>query len=205
MIGSGSSGLRRATVVVIVAAALTPASCRKSPAGPGDLPITSSFLQDDEGWNVVGDGVKVYAPAGGNPPSTGYLLAIDRTEGETFYFSAPGKFRGNVSAAYGRSLTFDLAWSENNPSNYKDDDDIVLRSNALTITAQLPALPGTTWTPYAVRLDESGGWVIQGTDQLASAAQIQSVLGSLQQLLIRGEFRHGPEEGKLDNVRLGAP
>lgn len=182
---------------------LSATACRKSPAGPPTLPVTSSFLQNEEGWTVVGDGTMFYAPAGGNPSSTGYIFAIDLTQGDNYYFQAPGKFRGNMSEAYGRLLTFDLRWSENSPSDYKEAADVILRSGSLTITTQLPDLPGTTWTSYSIPLDPSGGWVIEDTDQPATAAQIQSILGSLQQLRIRGEFRKGPEQGALDNVRFG--
>jgi hypothetical protein len=201
--GSVSFGVRRAAVLVLATTALGATSCRKSPAGPPELPITSSFLQNDEGWNVVGDGNKHWSPTGGKPSSTGYIFAIDRTEGDTFYFDAPGKYRGNMSAAYGRYLTFDLSWFETSPSDYKEGDDVVLRGGNVTITAQLPNLPGTSWTSYSIRLDETGGWVLEGTDQPVTAAQFQTVLASVQHLRIRGEFRHGPEQGGLDNVHFG--
>lgn len=197
-------GLRRTAALVAAGAVLlSSASCKKSPAGPSELPVTSSFLQGDEGWTVTGDGTMFYSPTGGNPPSTGYIFAIDRTEGDNFYFNAPAKFRGNMSDAYGRRLTFDLVWSENSPSDYKSAPDIVLRGGDVTITTQLPQLPGTTWTPYSIPLDISGGWVVQATGQPATASQMQTVLASVQQFRIRGEFREGAEQGGLDNVRFG--
>lgn len=205
MTGSVSFGVRRAAVLALATTALGVTACRKSPAAPPELPITSSFQQGDEGWTVAGDGTMFYSPTGGNPSSGGYIFAIDRTEGDTFYFHAPGKFRGNKSAAYGRSLDFELVWSETSPSDYKDGDDVILRGGNVTITTQLPHLPGTSWTPYSILLDETGGWVLEGTDQAVSAAQFQSILASVQLLRIRGEFRHGPEQGGLDNVRFGTP
>jgi hypothetical protein len=202
--GRSVFGLRRTAVLVAVGAiVVSAASCKKSPAGPSELPVTSSFVQGDEGWTVVGDGTMFYHSTGGNPPSTGFIFAIDRTEGDTFYFNAPGKFRGNMSNAYGRRLTFDLAWSENSPSDYKEAADIILRSGDVTITTQLPHLPGTTWTPYSIPLDTSGGWVVQATGQPATVSQMQAVLASVQQFRIRGEFRVGAEQGNLDNVRFG--
>lgn len=198
------TGLRRTAVLVAAGTVvLSAASCRKSPAGPSELPITSSFLQGDEGWTVVGDGTMFYSPTGGNPSSTGYIFAIDRTEGDNFYFNSPGKFRGNMSNAYGRRLTFDLVWSENSPSDYKEAADIILRGGNVTITTQLPHLPGTTWTSYSVPLDTSGGWLVEATGQPATASQMQAVLSSVQQFRIRGEFRQGAEQGGLDNVRFG--
>jgi hypothetical protein len=203
MAGSGFDLRRLAALVAAGAIVVSAASCRKSPAGPSELPITSSFLQGDEGWTVTGDGTMFYSPTGGNPSSTGYIFAIDWAEGDNFYFNAPGKFRGNMLAAYGRRLTFDLVWSETSPSDYKEAADIILRGGDLTITAQLPHLPGTTWTSYSVPLDVGGGWVVEATGQPASVSQMQTVLSALQQFRIRGEFRSGPEQGGLDNVRFG--
>jgi hypothetical protein len=199
------TGSSRTAVLIALALLLLPASaCRRGPAAPEELPISSSFLQNAEGWTAVGDGDLFYAPAGGKPSNTGYIFIIDRVQGDTYYFHAPAKFRGNLAQAYGRLLLFDLVWLETATGQFKDDDDVILSGAGLTITAALPQLPTNTWTSYAIPLDVSGGWVRQGTDQPATAAEIQAVLGSLQQLRIRGEFRSGPEQGGLDNVRLGA-
>jgi hypothetical protein len=184
---------------------LSAGGCRRSPAGPEALPISSSFLTNDEGWSVVGDGNMFYSPTGGNPGNTGYIFAIDRVEGDNFYFVAPARYHGNMSAAYGRYLTFDLVWVETAPSEPKVlGSDIIMTGGGLTVTTNLASPPNNTWTPYAIPLDPSGGWVRQGTQTPATAAEIQTVLGSLQQLRIRGEFRGGPEQGGLDNVRFGA-
>jgi hypothetical protein len=166
--------------------------------------VVSSFLQNEEGWTAVGDGNLFYAPAGGNPPSTGYIFIIDRVEGDNFYFQAPRKFHGNFSAAYGRRLEFDLVWSETAPSQPKAGDDIILEGGGLAIVSMLPSYPGMTWTSYSVPLNEAGGWLLRHTPPPATAAQIQSVLASVTRLRIRGEFREGPEQGSLDNVRFGA-
>jgi hypothetical protein len=166
--------------------------------------VVSSFLQNEEGWTAAGDGILSYAPAGGNPPSTGYISIVDRVEGDNFYFQAPRKFHGNFSAAYGRRLEFDLAWSETAPSEPKAGDDIVLEGGGLAIISMLSNYPGMTWTSYSIPLNEAGGWLLRDTRQPATAAQIQSVLASVTRLRIRGEFREGPERGNLDNVRFGA-
>jgi hypothetical protein len=202
---SATSGIRHGAFCITATVLLLSAgSCRKSPADPTSLPVTSSFNQNGEGWTVVGDGTMFHNATGGNPSSSGYIFSIDRVEGIPFYFDAPGKFRGDLSAAYGRLLTFDLVWSETSPSQSLDADDVILRGGGQTITTQLPMRPGTSWTSYSIRLDEAGAWVLQGTDQPATSAQIQNVLKSLESLRIRGEFRWGPEQGGLDNVVLGA-
>jgi hypothetical protein len=207
VLAENASAVRRPAVLLLVGLLLfSAASCRRSPmddGGDGTQPVTSRFLQNDEGWTAVGDGVLYYAPSGGNPSSTGYIFIIDRAEGDVFYFNAPSRFRGNKAGAFGRYLAFDLIWSETEASDYKDAPDVILAGAGMTLTAQLPGLPGTTWTHYDIALDPRGGWVHGDTGEAATAAQIQSVLGNISQLRIRGEFRTGPEQGGLDNVQLG--
>lgn len=203
-VGGGAAG-----VLLLTGAVLLLASCRRQdPTGPGAdpdrYPVESRFLQSAEGWTAVGDGVLYYSPTGGNPGSTGYIFIIDQTLGDNFYFNAPSSFRGNMSGAYGRLLTFDLVWSETSLSDYKDGDDVVLRGGGHTLVAMLPEVPATTWTSYTIPLSVAGGWVHQGTDQPATSSEIQAVLASVQEFRIRGEFRRGPEQGGLDNVRFGA-
>jgi hypothetical protein len=209
VLGRLGVGGRAAGVLLLAGAVVLMSSCRRNdPTGPGAdpnrYPVESRFLQNAEGWTAVGDGVLHHFPTGGNPGSTGYAVIIDKTLGDTFYFNAPSRFLGNMSGAYGRLLTFDLVWSETSLSNYKDGDDVVLRGGGHTLVAMLPEVPGTSWTAYSIPLSVAGGWVHQGTDQTATPAEIQSVLTSLQEFRIRGEFRSGPEQGGLDNVRFGA-
>jgi len=199
----------RSAIVLLLAGVVALASCRRNdPTGPGgnpdNYPVESRFLQNQEGWTASGDGIMYYAPTGGNPGSTGHIFIVDLTQGDNFYFNAPSKFLGNVSGAFNRLLTFDLAWSETSLSNYKDGDDVVLRGAGHTLVAMLPEVPGTSWTPYAISLNEAGGWFHQATEQPATAAEIQAVLGNLAEFKIRGEFRAGAEQGHLDNVRFGA-
>jgi hypothetical protein len=200
---------RTAGILVLSVMVVALASCRRAdPTGPGgnpdDYPVVSEFLQNAEGWTAVGDGILYYFPTGGNPGSTGHIRIVDEALGDNFYFNAPSRFLGNVSGAYGRLLTFDLVWSETSLSDYKDGDDVVLRGAGHTLVAMLPEVPATTWTSYSIPLTVAGGWVHQGTAAPATEAQIQAVLGSLQEFRIRGEFRSGPEQGGLDNVRFGA-
>jgi hypothetical protein len=200
---------RTAGILVVSIMVVALASCRRAdPTGPGgnpdDYPVVSHFLRNAEGWTAAGDGVLHYAQTGGNPGSTGHIFIIDLTLGDNFSFNAPSRFLGDVSGAYSRLLTFDLYWSQANLSGHKDGDDVVLRGAGHTLVATLPELPATTWTSYSIPLSVAGGWVHQGTDEPATAAQIQAVLGSLQEFRIRGEFRSGPEQGGLDNVRFGA-
>src|SRR5438876_12455851 len=51
-------------------------------------------------------------------------------------------------------------------------------------------------------LQSAAGWKKYGSDQAASEEEMRDVLKSVQRLWIRGEYRDGPDVGKLDNVRL---
>jgi hypothetical protein len=198
---------RPALLVVLGAVLLVGTSCRKSPTdngGDGTQPVVSRFLANDEGWTAVGDGILYYAPAGGNPGTTGYIFIVDRAEGDNFYFNAPARFRGNKAGAFGRNLNFDLTWSETEASDYKDAPDIIITGAGITITTQLPEVPSTSWTRYSIPLDTRGGWARSDSGAAATATEILNVLGNITQFRIRGEFRSGPERGGLDNVELGA-
>lgn len=199
------------TAILFAGTLLLLPSCRRDdPTGPGpnpsNYPIVSSFDDgDSEGWTLIGDSDLVHRPAGGNPG--GYAFGIDRVEGPVSYWRAPEKFLLDVSGAYGRLLTFDLVWSENSPSRLWPDDehagDVILRGAGITLTHPYPEIPETRWTSYAIRLDESGNWRNEQTGAPATADDIQAVLGNLGEFRIRGEFREGPEDFGLDNVRFG--
>src|SRR5437868_560716 len=81
------------------------------------LAVSSSFTADNENWRVVAYpsttytsaptdfGLATWLSTGGNPG--GYIRSFDPSGGDT-YFTAPAKFLGNQSAAYGTALEYDL-------------------------------------------------------------------------------------------------
>lgn len=67
--------------------------------------IASYFNQDDEGWKVIGDAqcesaTPDYHDRDGN--SGGYISANENIEEGVWYWSAPEKFLGDKSSAYGK-------------------------------------------------------------------------------------------------------
>jgi hypothetical protein len=174
-------------------------------AQPKDEVIASRFDRDDEGWAVVGDvqEKKDHKPSfhlkGGNPG--GYLSAKDDATGGNWYWRAPTKFLGDRSSSYGKTLSFELTQSKTN-SQY-EKADVILVGTSLKLVFKLPKHPGTDWTPFEVPLAAKKGWKklnLKGED--ATAKEMREVLGALQKLLIRGEYREGNDTGKLDNVVL---
>ncbi len=165
----------------------------------------SNFDMNYEGWRVVGDvqggtGMPNYHSTGGHPG--GYLSAKDDATGGTWYWRAPGKFLGNISAAYNQTLKYDLKQSGLN--NQFDEIDVILQGSALKLVYNTPNNPDTAWTSYSLNLSENSGWHINDTLGIVpTKSEFLDVLSNLQELWIRGEFINGPDSGCLDNVSLG--
>ena len=172
-----------------------------APAAMSD--VVSTFDSDDEGWVVEGDTVApaTYVATGGNPD--GFISVTDSAAGGVMYWSAPAKFLGDVSAAYGNSLSFDLR--QDLAANPFEDSDVVLESGDTTLHFDAGADPGTTFTNYVVPMTEAGWHADSLTGPLVTQAQFLAVLTDLTQLRIRAEYRTGPDTDDLDNVVLTVP
>ncbi len=166
--------------------------------------ISSTFDTDDEGWRVVGDATSVvpqWSATEGNPD--GHVYAVDQVVGGVWYWQAPAKFLGDVSGAYGLTLTFDL--KQSGTHNQFNSNEVLLTGGGLTLAIDM-AHPGTTWTSYSIPIDEAGGWGIGSENGPApTQAQMVQVVASLEDLRIRGEFITGADTGSLDNVVLNVP
>ncbi|HEV3470447.1 MAG TPA: laminin B domain-containing protein [Pyrinomonadaceae bacterium] len=197
----------RLALVALACAALL-ASAAEARA---DAIAFSTFDANADGWNAVslnGSGAVTLTSAvtwnasGGNPG--GHLSRTDPQSGSTFYFNAPAKFLGNVSAAYGGTLTFDSRRSAGAVFNAAD---VILRGGATPITLVFDAAPhpDTGWTPFTIPLS-AGQWRVGSlSGAFATAEQIADVLSALASLRIRGEYISGSETGRLDNVALNEP
>lgn len=164
--------------------------------------VMSTFDTDIDGWLVAGDATSAtpqYMAAGGNPG--GFVEADDRAAGGIWYWQAPTKFLGDQSAAWGGSLSFDL--TQNKLSSQLDRDDVILTGGGLTIVFDTANNPGLDWTEYSIDLNDTAGWTLDtAAGAAATAGQIQTVLGNLGTLRIRGEYVNGSDTGQLDNVIL---
>jgi hypothetical protein len=159
----------------------------------------STFNTSDEGWVVTPDGIgPTYQSTGGNPG--GYISAIDEVLGETWYWEAPAKFLGDVSAVYGGILSFDL--NQALIDSQKDRDDVILIGSGITLVYNTTDNPYATWTSYSVVLHESAGWTNLATSLPATSSDLTQVLSDLSTLRIRGDFRIGEDSSSLDNVKL---
>lgn len=160
--------------------------------------VISTFDVNDEGWRVAGDA------ASGTPTylAGGWIEADDTVSGGVWYFDAPGKFLGDQSGSFGQSLNFDLM--QTGSGSQFNSSDVILNGGGIELTLDIASnpLPLGDWVAYSVLLSDAESWMNGGV--AASEADIQSVLGSLTRLRLRGEFITGPDTGSLDNVILSS-
>lgn len=171
------------------------------PSAPGLLPVLDTFDSDAAGWTAVGDPTSP-APdwnrSGGNPG--GYISVVDAGTGIYWYFRAPEKYRGDLSAAYGRPLKFDLIESGTPNSN---SHQVILRGAGRTLFYDTVDRPGVEWSSFRALLREGPAWTDSATGNEATRAQYQAVLACLSDVLILGEYISTADTGGLDNVIMG--
>ncbi len=161
--------------------------------------VTSTFDNDAENWKIAGDA----QGASDDPTLDGNALkATDDRAGGTWYWQAPAQFLGNKLHTHERDLLFKLKVDDTSGSFHAED--IVLEGEGVTLIYDLPNDPGTEWTSYRVRLDESAAWINRGSTRRATRDEVRQVLSNITRLQIRGEFREGADTGWLDDVMLGA-
>ena len=190
-------------------------------AAEPDAVIMSTFDANDEGWDVLGNLPSVepvHVRTGGNPG--GFIQQTDVNSGPVWYWRAPEKYRGNRSAYYKGTLSFDLL-QQPDTTQQIDRADVMLQGQGINLEYDTPANPGTTWTHYSVPLtNQDGRWTTvtpgaPGTPDMrtrATEAELRTVLSSIGTLRIRGEYREERDTpgvvrdtGGLDNVVLAGP
>jgi len=210
------SQLRRVSVLLAMiwcacsglAQAHASASQRLTAAKPHAPLAVSTFDHDREGWLTTQDAtcfpIPCYSATGGNPG--GYIYSNDTLAGIKFYFVAPAKFLGNKVGAYKQHLTFEMHQDVLSTVNQTRDADVILTGAGLTLIFSTPRTPPPFWYPYDVPLDETKGWRVGSMNgRQPTAAQMKSVLSSLTDLRIRGDYTFGQATCSLDNVVLGGP
>lgn len=164
--------------------------------------VAHDFEASRDGWLVSGDtgqSEPKFHVSGGNPG--GYISYEDEAVGETWYFRAPESVLRALRAAENGTLSYSLEQSAEIPGVL--DDDVVIVGPAGRLSFRFATSPGTSWTPFSVKLTAGIGWR-WNWNAPASQEQIRSVLANATSLEIRGEYHTGPDEGALDNVVLKA-
>jgi hypothetical protein len=175
---------------------------------------SSTFDADDDGWQVreynnntntfLAFDAPDYFSTGGNPG--GHIGYTDTVPGGWWYY-APAKYLGDKSLSYGQRLSFDLKWVGGD-SVGNNGPDVVLYDGTTHIRTQF-TYPTDQWASYNATLSETGWHKTNaaGTadNGVVTAAEFQTVLGNLQELRIRGDWRNPlGDASRLDNVQLEA-
>ena len=189
-----------------IIATLTGAFCAMAVTTLGAAPISSTFDTSTDGWTAFGDTAAPvsFVATGGNPG--GFIQVLDSVSGGVMYFTAPAKFLGNESQAYGTNLTFDLMQFYTDPPNQFADSvgDVLLTGSGTTLAFDTPSNPANgSWSSYSVPLLANAGWHLNDLNGAApSAAQMELVMADLTALSIRAEYQTGPDTDSLDNVQM---
>lgn len=178
---------------------------------PGKPEIKSVFDKDVEGWTVVTYPEKTYSakaqkfgaphwvPLGGD---FGGCIQIDDVQsGSDTFFSAPPKFRGDDSAFYGGTLTYQLNDTAGN--DYMDDDAVVLKGGGLTLVFESKTKPTDKkmqFTKFTIPLSEKGWTKDKYHGTPVNAAEMRKALAKVMELSIRSEYHTGQDDSHLDNV-----
>lgn len=164
--------------------------------------ILSTFDTERQGWTSNSDefapGTFLFQYTEGGSPG-GYISTYDLSP-EANFWKAPPAFAGNLTTALGGELTFELQQTATSNS-LNSTEDVILRGSGETLFFDISD-PGRTWTSYSIGLSEGAGWKVQSTGEAATAAEIQSVLGSLESLEIRAEYSSNFSVVDLDSVEI---
>jgi hypothetical protein len=169
--------------------------------------ISSTFDADADGWLTVDfPGSHVANPstkalpfdgANGNPAGS---VRIDDQYAETGV-AAPAKFLGDASAYYGGTLEYDILIRTTDGVIYWE---AVLNGGTqslfYTSSGAPPALG--VFEHRTVPLTETGWHRGSYNGPAATQAEMLQVLGTLTGLYIRTEWKTGPDDTSVDNVRL---
>ncbi|ELY74410.1 alkaline phosphatase D family protein [Natrinema pallidum] len=182
-------------------------------AGTGPEPperIESTFDEDDDGWLISQNGGSdrpVYHESGGTPG--GHVSDEENQGGIAWYYQAPFKFLGDREAFYGGSLSFDLRQARADrqfDAEPVEGGDVLLAGGGAKLVYEFRGperTPGTEWTSFEVPLSADATWIdLTSQEPLATEERFRAVLGTLETLRIRGEYRSGDDTSFLDNVVL---
>lgn len=193
-------GIDRITAAVAAALALVAV-----PATAQTVIAASDFSLGPAGWRafngVTDDGWQLL---GGNPG--GFMRATDANTDALWFFAAPAAFLGDLSAAYGGALAYDLRVAGAAPPHLETYADLqILGANGVRLVRTMETAPGNAWTSFLVPLVADGAWRIGAVDgAAASALTFQQVLAGVTELRIRGDHLSAFETTGLDNVVLTA-
>jgi hypothetical protein len=162
---------------------------------------SSDFELDADGWtgtNGLGGAETVLYKAGGATNGSVGFIGINETvqDGTLSFLVAPGKFLGDLRAAYNGYFTFQHR--QNKTANLSDGARlIVICSGTNCISFDLAVVPNAEWNLYVLPINENSGWHVATvtnatrtatSNQLATQADIIQVLQTVDRIHFKAEY-----------------
>ncbi|MFN8342782.1 MAG: FG-GAP-like repeat-containing protein [Cyclobacteriaceae bacterium] len=164
-------------------------------ASAGWAQITSDFSVDTDGWTVERYGqsftnfAPTYSATGGNPGgmATADIFTVSNANASDWYWVAPSKYTGDLSAIYKRTLSFDLFVGQAGTDN--TNPDVVILGSSGSLYYQFPTKPATgAWTSYSLPMDETQWHSGCMSCAAPSQATMKRVLGTVTGVRIRAKY-----------------
>jgi len=156
-----------------------------------------------DGWLITGGEFDLgFEPEYDSSIGSGGGAVFVESIGRDSYWSwlAPARFRGDLSAAYGKSLKFDLFNSALH--NQTTNNVVRLEGGGINLNIDTPYAPSSSWTHYDIDLSEKAGWY-HDSKRRANKNDLLTVLSDLKHLKIRGWYSSSRAgSGGLDNVAI---
>jgi hypothetical protein len=195
---------RRRLVPVLACAAATAAFSRSADAQ------TFAFDTSTQGWlvysiaaggqfiqNPVAQATPVFDAALGLPPGS---LRVGDQAGET-WIGSPGSVNGDRSSLYGGEISYDILYRFADNAVYAG---VALAGPDFTLIIGLPPPVLNEWAHKSFPL-LPGDWRLNSTSgPVATEAQIREVLADFRGMYVHTEWRTGPDDTSVDNIRLGS-
>ncbi len=194
--------MRRSWLVVFVCPGFAATACRLADAPP--IQIQSTFETDTEGWTVQGIDTDAMdysiSPSRTGTASWDATGALQRADviGITDYFQAPIAFRGDLSAYEGGTLSFRMR--EEKIRSPFEAPLVMLDGAGVRWRFDRTQAASLDWVEVAVPVDGAGWTRLDGV--AATAAALQTSLGAVTALWIRGEYSGVIADAWLDDVTL---
>lgn len=168
------------------------------------------FGADISGWDPGGtDSAQAirYATGPGSDGRPGYLEWTDSSS-DTASLDLPPNFTGNLSAAMGGSLSFDMALLEASSSrslgpNLRDPTVKIRGTNGRIMSYLHPEVPTSSdWLTMEAPFEE--GYWVNSSGRALTRSEMEAILRDVRDIEMRVEYVHGSETMGLDNIHLTA-
>ncbi|NQY63544.1 MAG: hypothetical protein HRT38_07370 [Alteromonadaceae bacterium] len=120
------------------------------------------------------------------------------------YIVGGNKWHGDLSAAYGGILSYDLFLKN---ININPSDDVRLSGNGISIYYDIQQMVSNSWNHFDIPLMSNSGWKIWGTNNDATADELKNVLSDISDFRLMGEYGNywygtGQNVGYFDNITM---